>query len=82
MFICDNESEANEIYCRLFDKGYPVKRTFIEPGKCRILIKTWDTFDYSLDFSEFNVIYTTSISRIQSIKDIIKEHRIKCIAII
>jgi hypothetical protein len=82
MFICDNENEASEIFARLFEKGYPVKRTFVDPGKCRFLIKTWETFDNTLDFSEFNVIYTTSISQMHVIKDIVKEHRIKCIAII
>jgi len=82
LFICKNEMEANEVFLKLFENGFPVSRHFLEPKKCRILVNTLDSLDLTLDFEEFNVFYTTCKIHENDIHDIIKKYKIRCITIL
>ena len=85
LFICKNEEEVDSIYNMLNTNGFPTTKDMSQPEKCRILVQSWDTFYSQLDdiqINDFTVIYLTMLNNIIFIKEIIKEHNIKCVIIL
>lgn len=84
LFICNTEEEVEYIYNILNTNGFPTTKNMSQPEKCRILVQSWDTFVQTQDIqiNDFTVIYTTTLNHIAFIKDIVKEHDIKCVVIL